>query len=138
MHYSDLGYKHYQEYVDGPEWQEIKDYFFKHCGEYKCRICGRHWKLLLHKRSYEYLTMEKLRNRFIFKFFIVRYLKKYMTWLCFPDNDLVHFDDDGGRIELDYKKLWRREQQIYRRRNAWYNRLLRKRPSEIINLLSGR
>lgn len=138
MYYSDLGYKHYQEYVNGPEWREVKDYFYEHCGEYICRICGKRQGLLLHKRSYEYLTMQKLRQKFWFKFRIVRYMKKYMVWLCFPCNNEVHFDDEGRKIVLDYAILWKREQLIYRRHNAWYYKLLRKKPSDFFNLFTRR
>lgn len=138
MWYKELNYSHYQEYVNGPEWREIKDYFYEFCGEYKCRICGKKTGLLLHKRSYQYLTLDLIKQKYIFRFLIVRFLKKNMTWLCFPCNRLVHFDDNGEAVTLSFDTLWKREQQIYRRTNAWYYKFLRARPSSFFSLFARR
>lgn len=136
MWYKDLNYNHYQEYVNGPEWREIKDYYYENCGVYECRIDKKKRGLLLHKRSYQYLTLDSIKERYIFKYFIKRYLKKNMVWLCFPCNREVHFDDEGKTIELTYSALWKREQLIYRRHNAWYYKLLRARPSSFFGLFT--
>lgn len=136
MHYSQLGYKDYDEYLDGPEWEEIRRFFYENCGPYQCRICTQPRKLLLHKRSYEHLTMKSLRRKYIFKFLIVRRLKKLMCWLCFPHNGEIHFYDDGRRVPLQYEYLLRREQEIDRRHRSLWRKIRKMKPSDIFNAIS--
>lgn len=133
MRYKDVGpYKQYQEYVEGPEWQEIKNFYYENCGEYKCAICPNHWRLVLHKRSYQFLTMKALRRRFVFKFLIVAYLKRNMVWLCFPHNGQVHFKK-GKRVPLDYKSLMKREDEV--RLQYHLQKIRQLRPSDILGAI---
>ncbi len=133
MNYKDVGnYKNYQEYVEGKEWKEIKDFFYANCGQYKCGICPNHWRLVLHKRSYEFLTMKALYKRFWFKFLVVWYLKKYMVWLCFPHNGQVHFKN-GKPVPLEYETLLEREEEV--RWMYYRSRILKVRPSDLFRAI---
>lgn len=135
MNYRELGYSKYDDYLQGSEWTEIKDFFYKHCGPYQCRICRKSRLLLLHKRSYEFLTMDSLRKKYIFKVLIIRRLKKLMCWLCFPHNGEIHFYDNGTRVPLEYDFLLKRESQIEARYHSLWRKFLKLRPSDIFKLL---
>ena len=113
MIYKDLGYQEYNDYLEGEEWQEIKNYFYEHCGSYECRGCHVKQGLVLHKRSYRFLTLSAIKKRYIFPFWVKWYLKKYMVWLCHDCNKLVHFYSDGRRVDLDYKSLMKREKYVF-------------------------
>lgn len=135
MYYSDFGYKDYQEYLDGPEWEEIRVFFYENCGEYKCRVCGKRRRLVLHKRSYEYLGIKALRRHYFFTFLIIRKLRRLMVWLCFSCNREIHFYENGIRVPLIYDYLWRREQQVYKQHRSLWKKLLQLRPSDILGAI---
>lgn len=135
MNYRELGYQYYDDYLAGPEWKEIHDFFYKFCGPYECRICRKPRQLLLHKRSYQFLTMKALRKKYIFKQLIIRVLKKLMCWLCKFHNGEIHFYDNGQRVPLEYAYLLRREREIDRRYHSLWRRFLKLRPSDFFELL---
>lgn len=112
MYFYDLGYKSYEEYLKGPEWRVIKEYFYQeHRTRYECRICLERQGLRPHHRSYYCLTPiefmklpKKIRNMML-------------VYLCQRCNDKVHFYRDGTKVPLDYMFLWDREEEVY---NHWY------------------
>jgi hypothetical protein len=124
MHYKDFGYSKYNDFLTGPEWQELHDYFYRNCGRYRC-FCGKYRFLKLHKRTYQHLTLGSLKRRFwYFKPLIVKWLKKHFVWLCSEHNGQVHFYDDGSRVPLNYQALLAREKEIKRRLWPWWKKLL--------------
>lgn len=135
MYYSDTGnYKNYQEWLDkSPEWEEIKNYFYKNCGPYRCGVCNGHWRLLLHKRSYEYLSLSRLKRRYWYiKPLVVWWLRKHMVWLCFPHNGEIHFKN-GEKLPLKYDILVWREREV--KRAYKIKKLLELRPSTLVPFL---
>lgn len=109
MHYTDLNYDNYDEYLAGEEWKEIRDFIYQIAViPYYCRICHVPRDLLLHKRSYIFLHPKKL------KLLQHKYLKKIFVWICHPCNEKVHFYAKNERVPLDYIFLWEREQKVYR------------------------
>src|SRR5215213_8981785 len=115
MYYNELGYGDYDDYLVGPEWKAIKQFYFQHCKKYECDICGSQERILLHKRSYKFLSLPELKKRYrgdTTK--ILRYLHTYMVYLCQGCNRKVHFYGDGTRVPLEYRKLRDREQQVRR------------------------
>jgi hypothetical protein len=40
MYYSELGYGDYDDYLVGPEWKAIKEFYFQYRRRYECDICG--------------------------------------------------------------------------------------------------
>lgn len=131
MHYQDFGYEKYHDYLDGPEWQEIHDFFYKYCGPYKCLVCGQTRRLLLHKRSYEYLSMKELRRKYILRFIVIYKLKRLMCWLDQEHNGQVHFYDDGRRVPLLFDALSAREKIIVKRHKSIWRKILGLRPSSL-------
>jgi hypothetical protein len=131
MHYSEFGYDNYDEYLNGKEWHEIKDFYYKHIKPYKCGICKQHIKLLLHKRNYAHLSLKSLRRKYVLNFLIVRYLRKNMVYLCHKHNSMIHFYDNGSRVPLVYKDLVAREQYIKWRENSWWTKFKRLKPSQV-------
>src|SRR3954470_7457 len=113
MYYSELGYGDYDDYLVGPEWKAIKQFYFENRKKYQCDICGSRERILLHKRSYKFLSLPELKKRYrgdTTK--ILRYLHTYMVYLCQGCNRKVHFYGDGTRVPLEYRKLKDREQQV--------------------------
>ena len=136
MHYRKLGYSTYNEYLKGAEWSEIHQFFYQNCSPYRCRVCGKSRRLLLHKRSYEYLSMRSLRRKYIIKIIIVRAMRRLMCWLCRDCNRLIHFYDDGRRVPLEYSYLLRREKEIIKRQRSWLRKFIQVRPSDILRAIS--
>ena len=115
MHYQELGYDEYDQYLVGPEWKEIKAFFYKHCKRYECDICGVRENLALHKRSYKFLTLPELKKQYKGDSSkILRYLHTYIVYLCKGCNRKVHFYADGTKVPLEYRKLKQRETQVRR------------------------
>jgi hypothetical protein len=115
MYYNELGYGDYDDYLVGPEWKAIKQFYFAHCNKYECDICGSRERILLHKRSYKFLSLPELKKRYrgdVTK--ILRYLHTYMVYLCTGCNRKVHFYGDGTRVPLEYRKLREQEQRVRR------------------------
>lgn len=113
MHYSDLGFDNYDDYIASPEWQEIRDMKYHSGDPYRCRICHSRRSLSLHKRTYYDLTPAffywLLKNN-------KRLFRKILVYLCKRCNTLVHFYDGNKqkrKVPLDYVFLWDREQQLY-------------------------
>lgn len=110
MHYQELQYDSYDEYLNGIEWKKIKNIFYYSGVPYRCRICHTRKKLLVHKRSYAYLTpysfllLRKKREKMFFKI---------LVYLCHPCNEKVHFTKTHEKVPLDYLFLWEQEQSIY-------------------------
>lgn len=109
MYYSELQYDSYDEYLDGQQWQEIKALYYHSGVLYRCRICHKRRGLLLHKRSYAYLTPEKYLNM------KDKMIRKILVYLCHRCNELIHFYKKGDKVPLDYLFLYEREQEIYYR-----------------------
>src|SRR5262245_51577273 len=106
MYYSDLGYDEYEDYLMGPEWRAIKRYFYENRTSYTCDICGGHQGLVLHKRSYKFLSLPELKKRYRGdKTKIMRYLHTYMVYLCRACNHLVHFYPNRERVPLQHRRL---------------------------------
>lgn len=137
MHYTELGYDEYEDFINGPEWKELHDFFYKYCGPYLCGICGKNRNLNLHKRSYEHITMKTLRRKYLFRFLIVRYLKKYMVWLCKVHNGEIHFYDNGSRVPLSYQALLKREIQVRRKHKSIWRRFITSKPEDWLNTIGG-
>jgi hypothetical protein len=115
MYYSELGYDEYDDYLVGPEWREIKRFFYENRKQYACDICGAHQQIVLHKRSYKFLSLSELRKRYRGdRTKIMRYLHTYMVYLCRGCNKKVHFYPSGERVPLEYRKLKEREDQVRR------------------------
>jgi hypothetical protein len=122
MKYQALGYDTYDDYLNGEEWQEIRDYFYSLNTPYRCRVCHRNKKLLVHKRTYYALHPS------FFKSLSKRMIRKILVYLCVPCNDLVHFYDGRKKkkaVPLDYVFLWDREQVIFFRPDRVMQRLAR-------------
>ncbi len=116
MYYSEPGYDEYDKYLAGPEWREIKTFYYKHCKRYECDICGVRERVLLHKRSYTFLALPELKRRYRGDSSkILRYLHTYMVYLCSRCNKKVHFYADGTRVPLEYRKLREQEHKVRRR-----------------------
>lgn len=107
MYYDRLGYDSYDDYLNGPEWQEIRDIFYHSGAKYRCRICHVRKSLLVHKRTY-YM----LRPRF-FKSISNKWLHRILVYLCPRCNSLIHFYNKKEKVPLDYLFLWEREKEIY-------------------------
>lgn len=124
MYYKELNYDTYDEYLNGNEWKEIRDIFYLSGVKYRCTICFARKKLLVHKRSYYYLTP---------KFFRIiartnkKLLTKILSYKCSRCNSLCHFYDKQKKkpVELDYLFLWEREKKIYWRVDMVVVRLFR-------------
>jgi hypothetical protein len=115
MYYNELGYGDFDDYLVGPEGKTIKQFYYEHCKKYECDICGTRERILLHKRSYKFLSLPELKKRYkgdATK--ILRYLHTYMVYLCQGCNRRVHLYADGTRVPLEYRKLKDREQQVRR------------------------
>jgi hypothetical protein len=113
MHYKDFGYTDYDDYLVGPEWKSIKQFYFQHCKKYECDICGTRERILLHKRSYKFLSLPELKRRYRGDSTkILRYLHTYMVYLCQGCNRRVHFYGDGTRVPLEYRKLREQETRV--------------------------
>ncbi len=116
MYYTELGYDQYDLYLQGPEWKAIKSFYYEHRKRYECDICGARERVVLHKRSYKFLTLPELKKRYKGDSTkILRYLHTYMTYLCSGCNKKVHFYSDGTRVPLEYRKL-REQENLVRRR----------------------
>ncbi len=116
MYYSEFGYTDYGDYLVGPEWKAIKQFYYDNCKKYECDICGTRERILLHKRSYKFLSLPELKKRYRGDSTkVLRFLHTYMTYLCQACNKKVHFYDDGTRVELEYRKLRERETKIRKR-----------------------
>lgn len=109
MHYSELNYDTYDEYLMGEEWQEIRDIFYRSGVSYRCIICHARRNLLVHKRSYYYL------NAHYFRKCEKWLLELILAYLCHRCNKLVHFYRNGEKVELDYLFLSLREDAIFNR-----------------------
>lgn len=115
MYFTELGYDQYDKYLVGPEWKAIKKYFYENRDKYECTICGTHQQLVLHKRSYKFLSLPELKKKYKNdRTKIMRYLHTYMTYLCRPCNNRVHFYPSGERVPLEYRKLKDRELLVLR------------------------
>lgn len=119
MHYSSLGYSSYSQYLNGNEWKKLHDFYYKHCGSYRCGICGIKTDLVLHKRSYEHLSLQSLRKKFWFNFLIAWYLKRLMSWLCHKCHKQVHFYKNGTKVPMVYNTLYRREKLLLWQHRSW-------------------
>lgn len=119
MYFTDLNYDNYDDYLKGREWEEIHEIFYQRGGPYKCRLCGVRKSLVLHKRSYYFLTQD------FFKKADKKWLNKVLVWLCVPCNKKVHFYNDKDRVPLDYLYLWDREQHLFKRVDYRLRRLRR-------------
>lgn len=115
MHYSDLGFDNYDEYISSEEWKTIRDMKYHSGDPYRCRVCWSGKLLSLHKRTYYNLTSD-------FFYWLLKHNRriynKILVWLCPRCNDLIHFYDGKKRkkkVPLDYLFLWDREQQIFYR-----------------------
>lgn len=115
MHFSELGFDTYDEYIAGEEWQTIREMKYKSGDPYRCRLCWGRRELRLHKRTYYDLTPE-------FFYFLLknnrRIYNKILVWLCPRCNTLVHWYDgkkQKKKVPLDYLFLWDRECQVYNR-----------------------
>jgi hypothetical protein len=134
MHYKELGYKDYGEFLAGPEWEQLHNYFYENCGPYRCGVCGVHRHLLLHKRTYDHLTLFSLKKRFFFvKPLIVRWLRKHFVWLCSNHNNLIHFYDNGARVPLEYNALVAREKVVINMHKSLWRRFIKLKPSEVLD-----
>jgi hypothetical protein len=133
MYYSELGYDEYDDYLVGPEWREIKKFFYENRDVYACSICSTHQQIVLHKRSYKFLSLSELKKRYLGdRTKIMRYLHTYMIYLCRGCNRKVHFYPSGERVPLEYRKLKERENQVRRGKakvSAAYSTMKRRRPS---------
>ena len=109
MYFKDLGYDSYDEYLNGVEWGQIRDIFYKNSGKYRCRICHAKKQLIVHKRTYYYLQPE------FFKQMDKAWLNKILVYLCDKHNREVHFYDRRQKVPLDYLFLAEREHEIYKR-----------------------
>jgi hypothetical protein len=119
MYYSDLGYPSYGSYLKGKEWADLHEFFYQKCGPYQCKLCGQAKELVLHKRSYQYLTLRKLYRRFLFTFAVKWYLRRKMIWLCHACHAQMHFYDDGERVPTEERSLKRREFFLRVRNFLW-------------------
>ncbi len=119
MYYTDLNYDSYDEYLKGPEWEEIHDIFYQKGGEYRCRICWGKKGLILHKRSYFHLTPE------FFRVADKKWLRMVLVWLCEKHNNQIHFYKKDEKVPLDYLFLWERERGVYKRPLNIIRRVLR-------------
>jgi hypothetical protein len=119
MHYQDLGYDTYDDYLSGPEWKEIRNFFYSLSAKYRCRICHVRRDLLVHKRSYYYLQPEA------FKSLAIKYVRRILVYLCPRCNRLVHYYNykKNQRVPLDHLFLIEREQAIFWRIDMIFRRL---------------
>jgi hypothetical protein len=125
MHFSQLGYDSYDEYIDSPEWREIRDMYYSSGVAYRCRVCHSRKSLRLHKRTYYDLTPK-------FFYYLLknnkRLFNKILEYLCSRCNTLIHFYDgrkQKKKVPLDYLFLWDREQRIYWRVDMVIRRSIR-------------
>lgn len=110
MKYQELGYDTYDEYINSEEWRSIHDYIYRlKLFSYHCRICRKKKALLLHKRSYAYLTLQTVRN------LSKRKLKQIFVWLCHDCNTLIHFYTKTKKVPLCYLFLSERERLVWLR-----------------------
>jgi ribosomal protein S14 len=115
MHYKDFGYDEYDQYLVGPEWRGLNQYFYENRDKYECGICGTKQGLVLHKRSYKFLSLAELKKKYRGdKSKIMRYLHTFMTYLCRQCHRRVHFLPNGERTPMEYRKLKDREMQLKR------------------------
>lgn len=139
MHFSELGYQTYdgnEGYLGGHEWKQLHDFFYTFCGSYRCRVCHKKRGLVLHKRTYEVLSLRALRKKFFhIKPLMIRWLKRHFVWLCHEHNHQVHFYDDGTRVPLKYTALWKREQEVYRRHKSIWRKIRMLKPSMIFRFV---
>jgi 5-methylcytosine-specific restriction endonuclease McrA len=115
MHYKDFGYDEYDQYLVGPEWRGLNQYFYENRGKYECGVCGARQGLVLHKRSYKFLSLAELKKKYrgdTTK--IMRYLHTYMVYLCRTCHKRVHFLPNGDRTPLEYRALKDRELRLKR------------------------
>jgi hypothetical protein len=116
MYYTELGYDEYDQYLAGPEWKAIKNFYYGNCKKHECDICETRERILLHKRSYKFLTLPELKKRYRGDSSkILRYLHTYMVYLCSSCNKKVHFYPDGSKVPLEYRKLRERETTVRKR-----------------------
>jgi len=113
MYFSSYGYDIYEDYLMGAEWSAIKNWYFKNTKKYECDICTGHDHIVLHKRSYKFLSLVELRKRYSRdNTKMLRYLHTYMVYLCRGCNRNVHFYPTGKKVPLEYRKLLDREKIV--------------------------
>jgi hypothetical protein len=125
MHYSELGFDSYDEYLESSLWKKIRDIKYSAGDPYRCRLCHTKKVLYLHKRTYYNLTPE-------FFTFLLKHdrkmFNKILVYLCSRCNNLVHWYDgkrQKKKVPLDYLFLWEREQQLFYRLDFILRRLTR-------------
>lgn len=100
-------------FLVGKHWKELSAYFYENRTSYECNICGTRQDLVLHKRSYKFLSLPELKKKYrgdTSK--IMRFLHSYMTYLCRTCHRKVHFMGDGSKVQLEYRKLKDRELKL--------------------------
>lgn len=135
MYYHQLGYDTYSEYLEGEDWQKIHEFFYENIKPYKCRVCGKNRNLVLHKRTYERLTLDQFKRWFRVD---RRTLKHAMVWLCKSCNSRVHFYDNGTKVPLVYRDLMAREQVVYKRYHSIWNKIRHLHPHDILDALANK
>jgi 5-methylcytosine-specific restriction endonuclease McrA len=115
MHYKDFGYDEYDQYLVGPEWRGLNQYFYENRDKYECGVCGERSGLVLHKRSYKFLSLGELKRKYRGdKTKVMRYLHTYMVYLCRHCHRQVHFLPNGDRVPMQYRALKDRELRLQR------------------------
>jgi len=115
MYYTELNYDEYDQYLVGPEWRGLNQYFYENRKSYECGICGARKHLVLHKRSYKFLSLAELKRKYRGdKGKIMRYLHTYMVYLCRTCHRQVHFLPSGERTPMQYRALKDRELRLKR------------------------
>lgn len=110
MHYTELGYSEYGDFLVGKEWKAMSQYFYENRSAYACNICGARQGLVLHKRSYKFLSLAELKRKYRNdKSKVMRYLHSYLVYLCRTCHNRVHFLPNGERVALEYRVLKDRE-----------------------------
>lgn len=118
MHFNELGYDSYDEFLEGKEWAEMRNAYYALKVGYRCRICHSRMRIKVHKRSYVYLQLSFFKKR-------KRLFKKVMVYLCEKCNQKVHFYNKNDKVPLDYLTLWDREQELYWRIDNMLLRMIR-------------
>lgn len=85
----------YQDYLDGEHWSKIKSKYKNSKLPKKCRVCGSEKDLVLHHRTYKHLYHENMTI--------------HLHLVCRNCHQLIHFDENGKKIALNWKSLTMRE-----------------------------
>jgi len=113
MYYHELNYDEYDAYLVGPEWRGLNQFFYDNRTIYECNICGVREGLVLHKRSYKFLSLEALKKQYRGdNSKIMRYLHTFMSYLCRACHRKVHYLPNGTKTTMQYKCLREREMQL--------------------------